>query len=105
MSPVYLNAIGPLRLRSCVVLVSPPFATAVLWLVAAFVVSLVGAPLLTTLTIGVSLATLAVVRAAALIRARVHRRTFGAIAFVPACLLCTLVAQVRALLVVRRGLR
>ena len=98
-----LRGAGLSGLEAAWFLISPPFATAAMWLVAALLISLFGAPMLLTLAIGASLATLGGVLVVALIQARVHPRILGAIALAPAYLVWKLVVQVRALVVVRRG--
>lgn len=86
-------------------LVSPPFATAALWLMAALVVSLLGAPAWESWALTGALVALALVLIVALVQARVHPRILLAMALAPAYLFWKLAVQLRASVSVRRGPR
>ena len=86
-------------------LVSPPFATAALWLVAALALALLGAPAWVAAAIGGVLLVLAAVLGLALVQARVHPRILAAMALAPAYLVWKLVVQAKASLAVRQGPR
>lgn len=100
-----LRSRRPAAFEAAWFLMSPPFATAALWLLVALAVSLLGAPAALSTVIAILLALLSLVLLVALVQARVHPRISIAMILAPAYLAWKLGVQASALVSARKGPR
>lgn len=100
-----LRGAGRSGLEAAWFLLSPPFATAASWLVAALAVSLLGAPQWLSWVVAVLVLALGLELLLGLAQARVSPRIVGAMILAPAYLGWKLIVQANAAVAVRRGAR